>query len=244
LRDFAMALAAPGQTRPFEFLLDAIMTGQPTDTRALGATSWDYYTSHPEEGAQFARAMSNISAMVGSDIAANYDTGGVHRIVDVGGSYGEVLLALLEAAPSARGVLADLPEVIARAHDSIELRGMRPRVDLVACDFFAEVPAGGDLYVLKSVLHDWDDERALTIVRNCRRAAEAGTRLLIIEMPLPDVPAPTIAHLVDLAMLVHLGGRERKSSEYVRLLEAGGYRFEREIVLGSGWSAFEATAQE
>jgi DNA-binding HxlR family transcriptional regulator len=171
LRDFALVHALPGQLRPFEHLAEALRTGRPTAEQALGVDPWTYYRQHPEEGALFARAMGNLSAGVAAEVVARYDASGCTCIVDVGGSQGVLLAGLLEQAPQARGVLFDLPEVTRGARDAITQRGLADRVELIAGDFFEAVPSGGDLYLLKSVLHDWDDERAQRILDNCSRAA-------------------------------------------------------------------------
>ncbi|MGH3866950.1 MAG: methyltransferase [Pseudonocardiaceae bacterium] len=164
LRDLAMALAAPGHWLPIGCLFDAVMTGRASTTTALGMGLWDYYQEHPEEDAMFARAMGNVSTRISTEIAACYDATRFSRIVDVGGSQGVLLAGLLAAAPQATGVLFDRPEVIAEARPVITARGLAKRVELVGGDFFTEVPPGGDLYVLKSVLHDWDDAHALRIL--------------------------------------------------------------------------------
>jgi SAM-dependent methyltransferase len=229
LRDFAMALAAPGHWLPCGRLFDAVMTGRSTTTAALGTGIWDYYQEHPEEDATFARAMGNLSASISLEVAACYDVTPFTRIVDVGGSQGGLLATLLEAAPQATGVLFDRPEVIAKARPVISARGLAERVELVGGDFFTEVPPGGDLYVLKSVLHDWDDAHALRILANCHRAARPGSTLLLVEGIVPTEPGPSPLHLRNLLMLVQLGGRERTCEQHRALVEAAGYRLEQVI---------------
>jgi SAM-dependent methyltransferase len=169
LRDIAIALTAPGHWLPWGLLPEAVACGQPQDTAALGTDVWAYYAAHPEEGAHFARAMGSISAEASAAVLACWDATRFRRIVDVGGSQGILLAGLLDAAPSATGVLFDRPEVADGARTS--LARLAGRVDVIGGDFLDEVPPGGDLYVLKSVLHDWDDQRALQILRNVHRAA-------------------------------------------------------------------------
>ncbi|MGH3853740.1 MAG: methyltransferase [Pseudonocardiaceae bacterium] len=244
LRDFAIALAAPGHWLPCGHLYDAVMTGRCATTAALGMGIWDYYQDNPEEDATFARGMGNVTAGISVEVAACYDVTRFARIVDVGGSQGVLLAALLEAAPQATGVLFDRPEVINAARPVITARGLAERVEFIGGDFFTEVPPGGDLYVLKSVLHDWDDAHALRILANCHRAARPGSTLLVVEGILPTEPEPSPTHLLNLSMLVQVGGRERTRRQHQALLEAAGYRLERVITPQPGgyswWSLLEA----
>jgi SAM-dependent methyltransferase len=229
LRDFAMALAAPGHWLPCGRLFDTVMTGRSATVAALGMEIWDYYQEHPEEDAAFARAMGNVSTSTSIEVAACYDATRFTRIVDIGGSQGVLLAALLAAAPQATGVLFDRPEVIEAARPVITARGLAERMELVGGDFFTEVPPDGDLYVIKSVLHDWDDEQALRILANCHRAARPGSTLLVVEGVVPTGPEPSLLHMMNLFLLVQVGGRERTREQHQALLEAAGYRLERII---------------
>jgi SAM-dependent methyltransferase len=243
LRDFAIALAAPGQWLPWGRLFDAVMSGHPSTILTLGAELWDYYQNNPEEDEVFARAMEDMSASGSTEIAAHYDATRFTRIVDVGGSQGALLAGLLEAAPQATGVLFDRPEVVARARPVIAARGLIERVDLVGGDFFTEVPAGGDLYVLRGVLHNWNDTDALRILANCHRAAQPGSMLLLVEGLKPTEPGPSLFHLIDLLMFVQAGGRQRTREEHQALLETAGYRLGRVLTLSGvyyPWSLLEA----
>jgi len=153
------------------------------------------------------------------------------RIVDVGGSRGTLLAYLLRALPSARGVLLDRPEALADAPRYLAGECVGDRVELVAGDFLRQVPPGGDLYVLSQILHNWDDESARTIVRNCHRASRPGGGLLVIEYVLPEGPDPSLAHLMDLIMMMVLGGRERTRAEHEAMLGPEGYELVRETPL-------------
>jgi SAM-dependent methyltransferase len=229
LRDLAITMTDPGHWLPSGRLVEAVMTGRSTTSTTLGMGLWDYYREHPEEGAAFARAAGSLSASIALEIAACYDVTRFTRIVDIGGSQGVLLAALLQAAPQATGVLFDRPEVIAEARSVITARGLAERVELIGGDFFTEVPPpGADLYVLKLVLH-WEDEQALQILANCHRAAEPGSTLLVIESVVPSEPEPSPLHLINLATLVQVGGRARTREQYQALLETAGYRLERVI---------------
>jgi SAM-dependent methyltransferase len=220
------------------------MTGHSVTTAALGMEIWEYYKENPEEGATFAGAMGGLSASVSAQVATRYDASRFARIVDVGGSQGVLLAGLLAAAPQATGVLFDRPEVIDKARPVITARGLAGRMELVGGDFFTEVPSGGDLYVLKSVLHDWDDDHALRILANCHRAAQPGSTLLLVEGVLPTEPQPSPIHLINLYMFLQVDGRERTREEHQALLEAAGYRLERVIPPAPDgyhpWSLLEA----
>jgi hypothetical protein len=238
MRNFAIALTAPGLYRPVERLFDAVMTGRPTVEAALGTSIWEYYDRNPAEGSSFARAMRDISVVQSGHVVSRYPVGGFERIVDVGGGQGVLLSRMLRSAPAVRGVLFDLPDVIDEARELLWRPELAGRVELVAGDFFQSVPEGGDLYVLKHVLHDWDDERATQILTNCHRAARPDSVLLVVETLLPGGPGPARIHLLDVHMLVH-GGRERSRDEYDVLLRASGYRLERIIPTPVGESLLE-----
>jgi len=243
LRDAAIGLTGPAHWQPWARLVDAVLTGRPVARDALGMDIREYARTHPDEGARFARAMSDLSTAVSAQVAACYDASGFERIVDVGGSQGALLAGLLEAAPRATGVLFDVPEVIAGAGAAIAARGLADRVKLVGGDFFEATPPGGDLYLLKSILHDWPDEDAARILESCYRAARPGSTLLVVEGLLPSGPAPSSIHLMDLAMLVAVDGRERTREEYEELLEGAGYQLERVIPIPASyypWNLIEA----
>lgn len=242
MRDFVVAETAPGHWLPWGRLADAVRRGGPMTEEILGSNAWEYYAKNPDEARCFARAMSNISTIASEEVAQVYDPGDVKHIVDVGGSEGVLLRGLLVRAPGARGVLFDRPEIVDAAKGAIESSGFADRVELVPGDFLAEAPAGGDLYLLKSILHDWPDEQCETIVRNIHRAAAAESRLLVVEMTLPDGPAgaPSPVPLMDMNMLVMLGGRERTAAEFTALLARCGYVVERVVPTPGPFSVIEA----
>lgn len=225
LRDFLIAETAPGHWLPWGRLHDAVREGRSLAAEILGMPPWEYYAKNPEEGLSFARGMGNLSAIVSRDVMRVYDRNGFARIVDVGGSQGVLLRSLLEANPNAKGVLFDLPEVIKNVPAD-------PRIELVPGDFFKECPPDGDLYLLKSILHDWPDDRCTDILKAIHKAAKPGATLLVMEMLLPDTPQPSPVAFMDLNMLVMLGGRERSAAEMATLLAAGGFRVERIMPIG------------
>jgi hypothetical protein len=240
VRDFVIAETAPGHWLPWGNLYDAVRSGQPVARETLGMDPWDYYAKNVEEGRSFARGMGNLSALVSRDVARLYDASRFRRIVDVGGSQGVLLCALLTAATEATGVLFDRADVADEGRRVIASGSFRDRVEVVEGDFFSEVPSGGDLYVLKSILHDWPDDKCAEILRSVHRAAPAGSRLLVVETILPDEPQPSPVAFMDLNMLVMLGGRERTAGEFASMLRNAGYDVERVIPTGGMFGLIEA----
>jgi hypothetical protein len=240
LRDFVIAETAPGHWLPWGRLAEAVKRGGAMAKETLGVDPWEYYATNVEEGRSFARGMSNLSAIASSDVARVYDPGDAKRIVDVGGSEGVLLRGILGRAPNARGVLFDRADVIEGARGAVAASGMADRIELVSGDFFTEMPSGGDLYLLKSILHDWPDDKCEEIVKSVHRAAAEGSRLVLVEGLLPDTLQPSPVTLMDINMLVMLGGRERTAGEYSALLKRCGYEVERVIPTGGMFGVIEA----
>jgi hypothetical protein len=221
----------------------SIRTGEPAFGHVHGMPSWDYHAAHPEVAARFQAGMAAVTAGVADAVASRYDFSRFPVVVDVGGGDGTLLAAILRRSPSIRGVLADLPPVIERARPVIAATGVLDRCDLHGGDFRASVPAG-DAYVLKSVLHDWDDDEAVEILARCREVARPSAPLIIVERVLPErvTSADLEAVLADLNMLVLLGGRERTEAEYGQLLARAGFRLDQVMPTGTEFSIIEATA--
>ncbi|MFI5897831.1 methyltransferase [Actinoplanes sp. NPDC051513] len=235
MRAQALAFGTPVNWRLCGDLGRAVSTGRSTAAEVLGGSLWDYYARHPDEGELFSQAMGEQSARAAADVAAAVTLAGSERIADIGGAHGDLLTALLAQAPDATGVLVDLPPVI----ESARARLTGTRVEPWPGDFFAAVPSA-DLYLLKWILHDWDDERAIRILANCRRAAASGARLLVVEMLVPEPWRPSPVHLYDLAMLVLLGSRERTAEEYAALLDAAGWRLGEVTATRGAYSVLQA----
>jgi hypothetical protein len=222
-REQALAYGTPTTWRLCGELGHAVRTGEPAPPRLLGGSLWDYYAAHPDEGEHFSRAMGEQSARVAAEVAALVEPDRYRRIADIGGAHGDLLTALLHRAPRARGVLFDRPEVVAAARPRLTASPLAGRIELCPGDFFGRVPEA-DLYLLKWVLHDWDDLAAGRILTACRQAAAPGAHLLVVEMLLPEPGTPSPVPLFDLVMLVLLGSRERTEAEYAGLLSAAGWR--------------------
>jgi hypothetical protein len=208
-------------------LQHSVRTGQAAFEHQTGRPAYDFYQSDPDAAALFNATMTVYATPFASAVAGT-DLAGARTVVDVGGGHGTVLAAVLRAHPTLRGVLFDLPEVIQGAPDYLAAAGLAERCELVGGNFFEAVPSGGDVYLLTSILHNWDDERAVAILKACRRAMDGRGRLLVAEYVVSPGNGPSIGKLMDLEMLVHFGGgRERTAAEYRALFEAAGLRLER-----------------
>jgi SAM-dependent methyltransferase len=205
------------QFRSWGDALHSFVTGEPAFDEVYGRGLFDYLAEHPDASSNFDRAMAagtrgRVAALLG------YDWTGVERVADIGGGNGSALVALLSSNPHLRGVLFDLPTVVARANDVLRDARVLDRCDIVRGDFFADSLPSADVYVLSQILHDWNDERAGAILRNCRRTLPDDGRLLLVEQVITDGPESDFGKLFDLHMLVMLGGKERTEKEWRALL--------------------------
>jgi orsellinic acid C2-O-methyltransferase len=243
LRDMAMMLSKEGYASWAE-LIYTLETGKPAFEHIYGKSRWARMAEDPEDAALFNAAMVATSKRVGSEFAAAYDFKGVEVAVDVAGGNGALLVAVLRKLPAAKGILFDLPSGLAGARQLVDEAGVTDRVAIVEGSFFESVPTGGDLYMLKSIVHDWDDEHAIQILSTCRRAMHPAARLVLVERFIPermDSPGDYLGTVMsDLHMMVVLGGRERTTQEYGALLAAAGLTVTREVQMDSDFYAVEA----
>jgi SAM-dependent methyltransferase len=228
MRPWARMLGAGFVWRPTGALETTVRTGQPAFEHLFGTPFFKYLAEHRDDAAVFDAAMSSMPAWLAAVVNA-YDFSGFERIVDVGGGRGALLRTILAANPRVRGVLHDLPGVVSGA--SAGGGDVADRLEIVAGDFFEALPAGADAYVLSGVIHDWNDEAAVKILKNCRRAIRADGRLLILETVLTPESDPARA-LMDVLMMVLTGGRERTEPEFRSLVRDGGFSLERVISIG------------
>jgi hypothetical protein len=240
MRSFLIAELSAGHWLPWGQLERAVRTGQPSTVPVLGMGAWEYYKQNPEEGAHFAKAMSGVSAMAMHAVLAVYSFAGARKVVDVGGSHGVFLSAVLKQERDARGVLFDLPEVVKGAGDALAAEGVLDRVERVGGSFFDAVPSGGDVYLLKFVLHDWSDEECVRILTNVREAMAADAKVVVVEMPIVPEGPPSPAPLLDLNMLVMLTGKERTPDEYAALFARAGLRLSGVTPTPSPFAVLEA----
>ena len=248
----ALETGAPGSARStliafggsfwhgWEEILYALDTGKTGFDKAYGVPIFEYLRQHPDQAAHFSEAMVGFHGAEPPAVAEAYDFSVFKKVVDVGGATGNMLAAILSKHPGPRGVLFDMPHVVRDAPALLESRGVGDRVTIEPGNFFETVPAGGDAYLLSHVIHDWNEEKCLTILGNVRRVMEPDGRLLIIEMVLPagDVPHP--GKLLDMVMLVFPGGQERTGDEYGSLLGKAGFRLNRVVPTPSAVSVVEA----
>ncbi|WP_444546455.1 methyltransferase [Burkholderia gladioli] len=225
LRAYAMAVAMPGHWLPWGNAVEAIRSGHRQARATLGQELWDHYRDRPEEAAVFAAGMSALTAQVAQDAARLIRTDATRVAVDVGGASGTLVQALMKANPVLEGIVLDLPHVVPTALDEAGRQGLGARFSVVAGDFF-EPPPAANLYLLKHILHDWDDHACLRILRNCRERLATGGRVAVLELALPDegcgADASSFAPLMDLTMLMLTPGRERTLDEYEALFWAAG----------------------
>ena len=220
-------------------LPDAIAAGSTAMEISHGRSLFDYLAEHPDDGAAFDAIMTKVHGSEKTAVAEAYDFPGVSTLVDVGGGNGTLLSIVLARHPLMRGVLFDLPQVIERG--GTMLGRVRGRCELAAGDMFEAVPRGGDAYVLSHIVHDWDEERCLALLRSCRRAMEPHARLLIVEMVIPPGDEMHPGKMIDMLMIAFTGGMERTAEEYGELLSRGGFRLDRVVPTMSPVSVLEAT---
>jgi C-methyltransferase len=230
------------QRERWTLLEDSIRTGTAVVPALRGKESFDYFAEEPELAELFNRTMTSISELTDVSVVAAYDFSAYPTIVDVGGGHGPLLAAILAAAPASRGVLYDLPQVVACAPSLLRKRNVADRVRIAEGSFFDSVPSGGDAYLLKNIMHDWPDEKAVQILRNVRAAAGPGATVLLVELVIPKHDRDFAGKWADLEMLLNLAARERTAAEYRDLLSQAGFRMIRVVQTASPLSVVEARA--
>jgi O-methyltransferase domain len=220
-----------------------IATGKNAFERVHGMTVWEWFARHREEGRTFAEAMAGITEIDAPAVAAGYPFGGLERLCDVAGGRGTLLAEILRRHPRLRGVLVEAPEVIAEAPPFLAARGVGARVECVGGSIFDAIPAGCDAYLLKDVLHDWDDAAALRILQACRRAAGPGARVLVAEILVERLDTEYPGALVDVhMMMVCQEGRQRSAAEHHALMAEAGFRPGRVVTLAGPLGLVEGIA--
>jgi SAM-dependent methyltransferase len=225
-------------------LSTAVRTGKSSAEHALGMPFYQYMAAQASSREIFQQAMAEASQLAADAVAAAYPIAPHTRVVDVGGGYGTLLAAILQAHPTVQGVLFDRPEVVELARARLDAAGVLDRCELIGGDFFAAVPAGGDVYILSRVLMDHDDAHSRQIIRNCHDAMAENGRLLIIQQVLPDDPADAGLYdgaMSDLNMLILLPGCERTLAQYRALLSATGFAISNIVPTRALMSIVEGT---
>lgn len=244
LRSVVLVQAGRAHWQSVGLLPDAVRQGARQTKKVLGADFFDY-CARPENAATaalFAEAMAGMSSLMVQGAVTAIDVAGVSTVVDVGGADGQFVLELMAANPRLRGQVLDLPHAAERARDEAEKRGLSDRFTAVAGDFFTEVPAA-DLYLLKMILHDWDDDQCVSILRACRSAAHEGARALVVETVIGEIGQPDdFATMLDMVMLCMMNGMERDLEEFDLLFAASGWRRGMTYPVGGGYFGLELDA--
>jgi hypothetical protein len=221
-------------------LLHSVQTGSPAFNSVFGASLFDYLQQNVDAADAFNQGMANLSSMLAYAVLMAYDFSGISSIVDIGGGQGKLLEKILQFNPDIEGTVFDTSSTIERAKQQLVDNAWTRRCSYLAGDFFTSVPQGADAYILCGVIHDWDDSRAITILRNCRRAMADKAKLLLVDMVVPHTDARSFSKLLDLNMLAMTGGRERTTAEFRALLDAADYKLTRIIPTMAPQSIIEA----
>jgi hypothetical protein len=221
-------------------LLHSVRTGSTAFNHVFGASLFDYLQQNADAADAFNRGMTDVSSLLAHAVLLAYDFSGISSLVDVGGGEGRFLRRILELNPGMTGIVFDLPKTVESAN-RVQTDTDNERCSYIAGTFFESVPDGADAYLLCGVLHDWDDDCAITVLGNCRRAAtKKNGRVLIVDAIVPDTNSASFSKLLDLNMMVMTGGRERTKAEWCSLLDAADYRLTRIIPTMAPQSVIEA----
>jgi orsellinic acid C2-O-methyltransferase len=225
-------------------LLYSVKTGESARKLLTGTDGFKHLEQDSEAAAVFNQALVELTRLTTENIMRIYDFSGLKRIVDVGGGHGELLISILRANPTSSGILFDLPHAIEGGRRRFEEAGLVCRCEFLEGDFFESVPKGADAYILKSIIHDWDDNKSKLILENCRHAMAEKGRLLLVERVLPERLEVSVDHQAvvrsDLTMLVALAAKERTETQFRELLNSAGFRVTRFLPAGMTFSVIEA----
>jgi hypothetical protein len=242
IRALALWNGSEGYQRTWTNLAHSVRTGESAFEHVYGEPFFKRLSGDPELAQAFNDVMTYSSVEDGPAIVAAYDFSGLRKIVDVGGGHGALLALILDRYPETTGVLFDAPEVVAHTGGALERHVTLGSAEKVAGDFFQALPPDGDAYLLKYIIHDWDDDHAISILRNCGAAMAPNGKVLIIEMLVPEGNAKSPAKVLDITMLLFTGGRERTEKEYAGLLHRAGLRLVRTAPTASRFTIIEAAA--
>jgi O-methyltransferase domain/Dimerisation domain len=241
LRGMAVFLPDPIHYRIYGNIMHSLSTGKPAADDTLGMPVFQYLEKDQAYSQVFNDAMTALSAPVAEAAVEAYDFSGIGTLVDVAGGHGEVLMSILKANPNVRGILADLGHVVEGAKPRIASAGLSGRMQAVACDFFKSVPENGDAYIMKHIIHDWDDERASIILKNIATAMGAKKgRVILLESVIAAGGAPDLGKFIDIEMVLFPGGRERTADEFKGLFERSGFHLTKVVPTKSPLSVVEA----
>ncbi|MBS1915556.1 MAG: methyltransferase [Bacteroidetes bacterium] len=226
----AMAIAQLGDHfNAWGNLLYSIKTGNISFDHIEGMPVWKYYQMHPDEGLNFMKAMSGLTEAVIMYVLPEYDFSCFKTIVDVGGGNGTLLMAVLDKAPGTNGIVFDEEYVVEETKKLIAQKGYGNRCETAAGSFFDFIPENADAYIMKMVLHDWNDEQCLQILKNCNKAMKPGSKLLVLDSVIPEGNEPHPGKFMDINMLAMTGGRERTEGEFASLFSKAGLKLSRVV---------------
>jgi len=243
MRNGAIFMGEEWHWRVWGDMLHSVQTGKPAWGHVHGAEVFDYFADNPRQAEIFNNAMTDMSVGTAPVVVEAYDFSGIKTLTDIAGGHGYLLARVLKANPGVKGILFDVAPVIEGASALLEEEGVAARVEKVSGDFFASVPKDADAYMMKHIIHDWDDERAIKILQNINQAMSEDGKVLIIETVVPEGNEPHYSKLLDLEMLTSPGGCERTAGEYRELLAAAGLRLTRIVPTKSPFSIIEAVRE-
>ena len=243
LRAFAVMFTTDWQFQTWAELPYSVKTGKPAFDKVFGMPMFDYLWKNQKAGKEFNEAMTSNSAFASEAVLNSYNFSGASKVVDVGGGHGILLASILKKHPHLNGILFEVPAVAEEAKSLIDAYGVANRCERASGDFINSIPAEGDIYILKHIIHDWDDEQCITILSNCRKALAPGGKVLVIEMVLPVGNEPSIGKLLDLQMLLFLPGCERTEVEYRALFAKAGLELSKIIPTPSPFSIIEGISK-
>lgn len=229
MRAIALMFNSEWSDKAWGYFLDGVRTGETPFERAHGMPVTEWLEKNPRAAEVFNEANAIKAAVSHRAIIDAYDFSGIKTLTDVGGGLGLLMAEILNANPSMKGIILDLPSVIKETGKIIQARGIERRCQAIECDFFAHIPSGSDAYLLSNILHDWPDEKCHLILTNCYKAMKPDSKILVMEMIIPPGNQPSVGKLLDLEMMVVTGGCERTEPEFKELLESSGFNFNRVI---------------
>lgn len=243
LRAFAVMFTTNWQFQTWAELPYSVKTGKPAFDKVFGMPMFEYFWKNQKAGKEFNEAMTSNSAFAGEAVLNSYDFSGASKVVDVGGGHGILLASILKKCPHLKGILFEAPAIAEEAKSLKDTYGVAGSCEIISGDFTTSVPAGGDIYILKHIIHDWNNEQCISILANCRKAMATGSKVLVVEMVLPEGNEPFIGKLLDLEMLLFLPGCERTEAEYRTLFDKAGLELSSVIPTPSPFSIMEGISK-
>ena len=221
----------------------SVKTGQPSFEKVHGQPAFDYFWSNEKAGKLFNDAMTSNSAFSSVAVVNGYDFSSISVLADIGGGHGFLLASILAKYDTVKGILYDMPIIVSEAKKLLNAHGVSSRCELIGGNFFESVPTGCDAYLMKHIIHDWNDEQCITLLQNCRKAMTVGGKVLVVEIVVPEGNEPSPGKLIDLQMLQYLPGCERTEKEYRQLFDNAGFKLTRIIPTTSPFSIIEGVSQ-